>query len=101
MKLYARFLYLTQLICSCPHGILAYFGVHALKQTVRFNTYTQAMRNWVLLGLFLGLFSFLVASYPSYSDNTFAVAAAAAVILYSGLAVWVISIRRGKSEDEE
>lgn len=55
----------------------------------------------MLLGLFLGLFSFLVASYPSYSDNTFAVAAAAAVILYSGLAVWVVSIRRGKSEDEE
>lgn len=100
MKLYARFLYLTQFIHPCQHPILAYL-VHPLNRTVRFNTYTQAMRNWVLLGLFLGLFSFLVASYPSYSDNTFAVAAAAAVILYSGLAVWVVSIRRGKSEDEE
>ena len=56
------------------------------------------MNNIVLLLGYLGLFYAVVSSYPSYKENLFAVALAAAVILISGLAAWVISIR-GSAKD--
>ena len=58
------------------------------------------MRNWMLLTVFLLLFGFLVSNYPKYADNTFAVALATAVILYSGLAVWVISVQKRKPDED-
>lgn len=52
------------------------------------------------LTAFLLLFSFLVSNYPSYSHNTYAVAGATALILYSGLAVWVITVQKRKPDED-
>ena len=58
------------------------------------------MRNG-LLGLgFLSLFGLVVATYPSYADNDFAVVAVVAGLLSAGLGAIILSGRGGSHRPE-
>ena len=51
------------------------------------------MRNKTLLAVYLIVFTTLVLNYDLYSENTWLVFLATAIILVGGLVAWIASIR--------